>query len=160
VDSALPNCHAAARAQITHFTRAHQRVEGVERLLNRCREIPSVDLIKVDVIHLEPPQGILARLDHMLATESALILPWTHRPVQFGREHDIVARSHLAQPAPGDFLAATVRVNVGCIEEIDSALKRDREMLARLISIERPIALHRPRGHLAAAIAHAAEADA
>src|SRR5271163_2889584 len=119
-----------------------------------------MDLIKVDVIHLEPAQGVLARLDHMLAAESALVRPWTHRPMQLGREHDIVARSQLAQPASGDLLAAAVGVNVCGIEEIDPALERDGEMLTRLIGVERPVTLHRPRRHLAAAIAHTSETDA
>src|SRR4029077_6818302 len=82
------------------------------------------------------------------------ILPRRHRPEHFGRDHQIVALRHLAEPSPGDLLADADRVNVRSVEEVDSRLERDAEMLARLVHLEHPVS------PLLGPITHASETDA
>jgi hypothetical protein len=94
----------------------------------------------------------------VLAAESAAIRPGAHRAEDLGRKHDVVARRHLVEPAPGYLFASADRVDVRRIEEIDARFQREREMLARFFGAERPVAAHRPRRQFAAAIAHASEA--
>src|ERR1700692_313531 len=72
----------------------------------------------------------------MLAAESALIWPRAHRAEDFGRDDE-----------------------VGGIEKIDAGFQCEREVLARLFRAERPVAAHRPRRLLSAAIAHTSEAN-
>jgi hypothetical protein len=57
----LPSGHAAG-AEIAHFARANQRVECLERFLDRSSEVPSMDLVEVDEVGLEPAQRGVASL--------------------------------------------------------------------------------------------------
>ena len=47
-------------ADVADLARAHQIVERRERLLDRARVVPAVDLIQVYVIGVEPPEAGLA----------------------------------------------------------------------------------------------------
>ena len=119
-----------------------------------------MDLVQIHVIHPQPAQRVLARLDDVLAAQAARDsgpCPW---PVDFGRHHDIVARRHLPQMQPGDLLAQPDRVNVRGVEEIDPGIERDVEMLARIFFVDVPaLRAQRPIRHFAAAITHASQAE-
>jgi hypothetical protein len=43
-----------------------------------------------------------------------------HASVNLGRQHNIVARSHIYEVRSGDFFAQVNRIDVGSIEEINS----------------------------------------
>src|SRR4029077_11068849 len=107
----LPRRHRT-RAEVTNLANAHQRVERLQRLLDRGREIPSMDLIEVYEIRLEPAERRVAGFENILAAEPAAILSRRHRPENFGRDHQIVPLRHLAEPSPGDLLAHADRVDV------------------------------------------------
>src|SRR5690348_2342703 len=147
-------CRHAAGAEVAHLARAHQRVERLERFLDRSFEVPSVDLVEVDEIGLEPAQRRVAGLEDVLAAEPAAIGTRAHRTIDLGREHDLVARSHFAQPAAGYLFTDAGRVHVGSVEEIDPRLERGGKVLARLVAGDNPFTPS------LVAIAHASEADA
>ena len=149
----LPGRHAAG-AEVAHLARAHEGIEGFQGLLDWRRVVPAMDLVEVDVLHLQPAQGIVTGLEDVFTTEAAAVRPGPHRAVDLGRHDDIVARGHLAQPPAGNLLADAVRVDVGRIEEVDPGFEGDGEMLTRLVSADRPGA------PFPIAVAHASQADA
>src|SRR6516162_7671036 len=104
-----------------------------------------MDLVQVDVIHLELAQRVVAGLNDVFAAEATAIWAWSHGAAYLGRDDNVIARRHLAEPASGYLFAATDRVNVGCIEEIDAGFEGNRKMLARFFGAKRPVPVHRPR---------------
>src|SRR5260370_22637449 len=134
----LPRRHRT-RAEITHLAGADQRIERLQRFFYRRGVVPSMDLVEVDEIHLEPAERRVAGFEDMLAAEAAAILPRRHRRVHFGRDHELVALRHLTEPAPGDLLADAGRVNIGGVEELDSRLEPARESLTPFFPPEPPI---------------------
>jgi len=112
-----------------------------------------MDLVEVDEVGLEPAQRSVAGLQDVLAAEPATVGSRTHRAVDLGREHDLVARDHLPQPAPGYLFARAVGVDVRGVEEVDSGLERCGEVFARLLARDDPLAPS------LVAIAHASKAD-
>src|SRR5579862_797890 len=113
-----------------------------------------MDLIQVDEIHLEAAQRRVARLENIFAAEASAIESRRHRAVHLGRDDDLVALGHLAEPSPGDLLTRADRIDVGRVVEIDPRLDRGREMIARLVHRENPVA------PFLVAVTHASEADA
>ena len=154
----LPRRHAAG-AEVAHLAGAHQRVEGVQGFLHRRGGVPAVNLVQVDVVHLEPPQGVFARLDDVLAAQPAAVGSGTHGAVDLRRHHDVVALRHLAEPVARDLLAEAHRIHVGGVKERHAGLQRRGEVLARLGLAQCPVARPRPGGLLAAAVTHASQAD-
>src|SRR5208337_4381926 len=112
-----------------------------------------MDLVKIDVIHGEAPQRVLACRDNVLAAKPALVAPRTHRIEDFGGDNQLVAPPHLPQIAAREALALAVRVVVGGVEKIDAAFDCTGVMLACLLRLEDP------RQPFAAAVTHASEAD-
>ena len=102
----LPGGHAAG-PQVTHLAALNQRIKRLQGFLNRRVKVPAVDLVQVDVVHVEPSQGILARLDNVSAAQATAVFSGPHLAPHLGRHHDIVTRGHLIQPMPGDLLAQT-----------------------------------------------------
>src|ERR1700730_11770051 len=51
----LPGRHATG-AQVTDFSSAHETVEGIESFFDWGRKIPTMDLIKVDIVGIQPTQ--------------------------------------------------------------------------------------------------------
>ena len=154
----LPRRHAAG-AQIAHLAGAHQRVQRIERFFERGGRVPAVNLVQVDVVHVEPPQRIFARLDDVLAAQAAAVGSRPHGAVHLGGDHDVVALRHLPQPVAGNGLAQPHRVHVGGVEEGDAGLQRRGEVLACFLLAQGPVPGPRPVGLLAAAVTHASKAD-
>src|ERR1700676_2212174 len=97
----------------------------------------------------------------MLAAQPSPVGTRAHDPMDFGRQNDIVARGHLTEVKPGDLFAQAGRVNIGGVEEVDSRIQRQREMLARILFVDVPSASTLcPGWHLAAAVAHASQTNA
>src|SRR5262245_11151912 len=63
----------AARAEIADLAGADEGVERLDRLLDRRRGIPSVDVVEIDEIHSQPLQRRIARLEDVLAREAAAV---------------------------------------------------------------------------------------
>jgi hypothetical protein len=84
-----------------------------------------VQLIQVDVVGAEPPQRRLDRVQDVLARHALVPRLRPHRADAFRRQHELVPLA--AQPAADDLLraagrvvAATERIDVGGIEEVDA----------------------------------------
>ena len=154
----LPRRHAAG-AQVAHLAGTHQGVECVEGFFNRGGRVPAVNLVQVDVIHVEPPQRVFARLDDVLAAQAAAVGSRRHGAVDLGGHHDVVALRHLAQPVARDGLAQAHRVHVGGVEKGDAGLQCRGEVLAGVFLAQGPVAGPRPVGLLAAAVTHTSKAD-
>src|SRR5215470_2874362 len=112
-----------------------------------------MNLVEIDIIHLEAAQRILTRLNDMLAAEAATVGSGTHGAVHFCRHHNIITRRHLAEPATGNLFADARRVDIGGIKEVDSGFESEGEMVSCFISADRPFA------PFAVAVAHTAETD-
>ncbi len=92
----LPGRHAA-RAEITNFAAAHERVERFEGFFDGSVRVPAMNLVEIDEIHAQAAQRVFAGFDDVLAAESAPVRALAHRPVNFRGHDDIVARRHLAE---------------------------------------------------------------
>ena len=77
----------ATGAQIAHLAATH---EGIQRF-KRSSVIPTVNLVQVDVVHLDPAQRILARLNNMLTTQPATVMATPHLAPGFGGHNDVIA---------------------------------------------------------------------
>src|SRR5215475_7674981 len=80
-------------ADITHFASSNQVVKSTECLLNRRGVIPTMGIIKIDVIGLQPAQTAFDRLHHLVARCTPRL-----GPSCFGNEN-LVASSTLS-PRP------------------------------------------------------------
>src|SRR6202158_506663 len=97
----------------------------------------------------------------MLAAEAAPVGTSPHHSVDLGRQDDVVAGRHFAEVKPGALFAQPGGVNIGGVEEIDSCIQRNSEMLACILFVHVPSARAlRPGRHLASAVAHASQAKA
>ena len=161
----LPGVHAAG-ADVAGFPGPDDVVECLHRLLDRRLVVPAVDLVEVDVVELEALQRGVDRGEHVLPGEAAAVLPG-HRPAMHLRRDDVLLPhpEELAQEAAGDDLALASVVDVGGVEEDDSAF--DRPPHDRLGSrfVDRPLAAlmpaeaHHPQAHTRDTQAGAAEVD-
>ncbi len=148
----LPYEHAA-RADVARLAHADHVVEGLHRLLDRRSRIPAMDLVEVDVVHVEPRQGRVDGRQDVLAGESSTVLARSHRHEDLGRHHHLVASEELGQQAAGRHLARPLRVGVGRVEEGDATLDggADDRFPVVLVEHPRPVAV--------VAEAHHPEAD-
>jgi hypothetical protein len=62
----LPGRHRRG-AEIADFPGADDVVQRTDRLLDRRRGVPAVDLVEVDVVDSEPPQGRIDAVQDVLA---------------------------------------------------------------------------------------------
>ncbi len=118
--SELPRKHAAG-SDVASLAGADDVVQRLHRLLNGRAGIPPVDLVQVDVVHLETPQRRVDARQDVLAAETAAVLARRHRHEHLRGDHRLVAGQELRyQPARGD-LARTSRIGVRGVEEGDPA---------------------------------------
>ena len=149
----LPGGHAAG-SEVAHLAGADEAIQRFERFFNRRGKVPAVNLIQVDIVHFEAAQGILAGFDDMLTAQSPSVRTIAHGSVDLGRQDNIVACSHLAQPFAGDFFAHTNRVDIRGIKKSHARFKGEGEVLARRVFPDGPLA------PFAIPVAHAPHTDA
>ena len=139
-----------ARAERAHLARAHELVEGGERLLDGSGRVKAMDDIEVQVVGAQPAQRVVNLAHDRRAGEAAVVVE------DLARQDHLVARhSQLAQGAPDVLLARAVCVAVGGVDEVDAGIRRRRDHGARLVVAHGPRA--RRSGH---AKAHAAQTEA
>src|SRR3546814_14825069 len=83
-----------------------------------------MDLIEIHIVGAEPAQAVIDFLHDCLSGQAFGIWPFTQRRIDLRCQHDLVAPGEVLQRSPDDFLARTVRVDVGGIEEVDAELDR------------------------------------
>ena len=82
-----------------------------------------MNLVQIDIVHAEAAQGRIDRVQEVLAGKASTIRAIAHRVVNLGSHHDLFAAREVAQCAPEDLLAGTLRVHVCGIEIIDALLQ-------------------------------------
>ena len=101
---------------------ADQVGQGRQRFLDVGVRIGSVDLVEVNPVGLQAPQRVLD-LGHDPAPRVApLVRVIAHRPIDLGREHDVVAAA--LERLADDHLGLTGRVAVGGVHEVDPGIQR------------------------------------
>jgi hypothetical protein len=125
--------------------------QRAQRLLDVGVRLGTMDLVEVDPVGLEPPQGVLDLADDPAPRVAELVGVVAHRAVHLGREHDVVA-------APGerladDLLRLAARVDVGGVDEVDPGVEGAVDDLDALVVVRvAPAPEHHraeaQRGHL------------
>jgi len=81
---------------------------------------------------------------------------FAHRPAYLGGDYDFIARSHLSEIPARDLLAQARGIDIRGVEEINSGVDGDLEMLPRVFLVQVPAArANGPIRQFAAAVAHA-----
>src|SRR5205823_4415565 len=126
------------------------------RLLDRRVVVETVDLIEVDIIHAEPTQAVVDLGEDRFTRQPGAIGAGTHPAIDFGGDDDLVAAREILDRAAEDFLAVAERIAVRRVEEIDARFERLLDEGPALLLGEAPGMI----AEIAAAVAHAAEANA
>src|SRR6202035_5154346 len=105
-----------------------------------------------DIIHAEPGEAGVDLGEDRLARQPGAVRPGPHPAVDLGGDHDLVAADEILDRTAEDCLAATERITVRSVEEIDAGFERASDEGTALFLAQAPgmVAL------VAAAIAHAA----
>ena len=151
----LPGVHRRG-ADIAGLAGLHDIVQRFERLLDRRLVVETVDLIEVDIVHAEPAQAVVDLGEDRLARQAGAIGAGTHPAVDLGRDHHLVAAGEILDRPAEDLLAGAERIAIRGVEEIDAGFERLLDERPALLLAEAPGMV----AAIAAAIAHAAEADA
>jgi hypothetical protein len=97
-----------------------------------------MDLVEVDVLHVQPGQrGIDGRQD-VLAGEAAPVLARRHRHEHLGGNDRLVTGQELGDQTPGGDLAAAGRVRVGGVEEGHTPFGRSADDRLGVILADHP----------------------
>ena len=81
----------ATGAPKAHLAATHEGIQRFKGFFKRSSKIPTVNLVQVDVVHLEPAQRILARLNNLLTTQPATVMARPHLAPGFGGHNDVIA---------------------------------------------------------------------
>ena len=133
----LPGVHRRG-AEVAHLAGVDQVAERLQRLLDRRRAIPAVDLVEVDVVHPEPPQARVALGEDRLARQPRPVRSVAHPAVHLGGDDQLVPAPVLGQRAADDLLARPGGVDVRRVEEVDPGLDGRPDQRATLVLRQRP----------------------
>jgi hypothetical protein len=141
--------HRVRNADIAGLAGFHDSVERFQRFVDRRRRIETVQLVKIDIIRLQPFQRRIDRIEDVLARHALVPGLGSHLAHAFRGEH--VARALALQPTAENLLGAsgrraisTERIDIGRIEKIDTAFRsRIQDGDAVLFGALKP-EIHRP----------------
>src|SRR5438445_13848193 len=74
-------------ADVTDLARPHEHVEGSESLLYRCRRIPLVGLIQINVVGSEALQAGFASANDPATRQTLGVAAVVHPATAFGRQY-------------------------------------------------------------------------
>src|SRR5215204_868862 len=127
-----------------------QVVESPQRLVDWDVRARAVDLVQINVIHLEAPQRSLALLDNVSPVVARGVWIFLiHRPVHLGREHDGVALAIPLQRLPYGLLAGASAVDVRRVEEVDTLVDGAVDDIRRVLFTRPSSEHHAPQADLA-----------
>ena len=128
----------------------HQIGQRAERLLDVGARIGAVDLVEVDPVGAEPPEGVLDRAHDPAAGVAPLVGVLAHRVVELGGQHDVVAPA-AGQRLGDDLLGLALPVDVRGVDEVDPGVQCRMDDAHRLgvIGIAPRAEHHRPEAELA-----------
>ncbi len=98
----------------------HQVIQGAQHLFQRRLHIDVMDVVNVDVIHLQTAQAVLDGLHDVDPRHARIVDAFAHRVEEFGR-HNGVAAAALERLAQHN-LGFAIAIGVGGIEEVDPGL--------------------------------------
>ena len=93
----LPREHAAG-PYVTRLARPDHVVQGAHGLLNRGPGVPTMDLVQVDVVHVQPTQRRVDTREDVLAAQPTAVLAGRHRHEHLGGDHRLVSAEELREP--------------------------------------------------------------
>jgi hypothetical protein len=76
---------------VAGLTGLHDVVQRLHRLFDRSQRIEAVDLVQVDVVHLEPRERCVDGCHHVLAREAAPVRSGRHGTEELGRDDELFA---------------------------------------------------------------------
>src|ERR1700726_2218287 len=115
-----------------------------------------IALVEVDVIHAEAAEAGVDLGKDRVARKPGAVRAGAHASVYLGGDDNLVAAGKVPDCATEDLFAVAEGITVGGVEEVDAGFERLLNEGFALLLAERPGVI----APVAAAIAHAAEADA
>src|SRR5262245_33375391 len=106
---------------ITYLTAPRQRVQRIERLLDRRERVEAMHVIDVDVINAETPQARVTGFKQVMARRADVIRTFAESKGRLGRNQEIVALALYGLAK--NFLGKSIRVDVGRIEDVDAGVQ-------------------------------------
>ena len=97
--------------------------ERAERLVDVGVRVGAVDLVEVDPIRVQAPQGVLDAPDDAAPGSASPAEVIAHREADLGRQHDVLALA-AGQGLADDLLGLTGGVDVGGVDEVDAGVER------------------------------------
>src|SRR5215469_1807649 len=149
----LPRVHAAG-PDVPSLARLHHVVQCMHGLLNRSVVVPPVNLVQVDVIHVQAAQRRVDSRHDVLARQAAVVLARSHWHEDLCRHDELVTAEEFRKQPAGRNLTGAARIGVRGVEERDATLNgcfHDR--FGRSL-VEHPLSL------AVIAVTHHAEANA
>ncbi len=145
-------------ADVQHLALRDQQVHRLPDLVPRRVAVDVVHLVEVDVVGLQAPQAVVARLTDVQRRQLRRVRPLAATAVDLRREHGLLPpATALREPPADDLLGLGAAVDVGGVEEVDARLERRvHELVARrLVGLGAEV--HRAQAQRADAEAGAAE---
>ena len=121
-------------AEVADLAPVDEIGERAEGLIDVGVGVRAVDLVEVDPIRVQAPQGVLDAADDAPPGSASAAGVLAHREADLGREHDIVP------PAPGECLADDLLglaggVDVGGVDEVDTCVQGGVDDADRLVVV-------------------------
>ena len=145
-------------ADVQHLALGDQQVHRLPDLVPRGVTVDVVHLVEVDVVGLQAPQAVVARLTDVQRRQLRRVRPLVATAVDLGREHGLLPpATALREPPADDLLGLGAAVDVGGVEEVHARLERRVHQLVarRLVGVGAEV--HRAEAQGADAEAGAAE---
>jgi hypothetical protein len=111
------------QAEITDMAVLHERVERLQRFLDRGRRVEAVDLVEVDMVELQALQARLRLVHDMAPGGAARVRALSHLAMDLGGDDQFLAgQPEVADRLAEDLLAAAGSVDIRGVEEVDPAI--------------------------------------
>src|SRR5262249_11147188 len=110
---------------ITDLTAARQRVQRIERLLDRGERVETMHVIDVDMINAETPQACVTSPEQVMARRTDVIRTFAESKGRFGRNQEVVALALYSLAK--NFLGKSIRVDVRGIEDVDARVQTEAD---------------------------------
>src|SRR5258708_6095920 len=116
-------CEHSRGTDIARLARPHYIIQGFHCFLDRSFVIPAMDLIEINIICPKPLQALVDLAQDRLSRQPGAIRPFTHFPMHFGGDDNLIPLSEVLQSTSENLLTHPNRVNISRIKEIYPQLK-------------------------------------
>ncbi len=108
-------------ADVADLPLTDERVERLDRLLDRGLPVPLVHLVEVDVVDPEAPQAVVAGAHEVLTRETRVVRSVPDREARLRRDEQSIAPP--LDRCPDDLLGDAARVDVGGVDDVDTGVQ-------------------------------------